>query len=148
MGHACWSVWTKKTSLVGSPVDNLIVDDAQQDGQIWVCENAFLRTLLRTDNRNMGRKSEGDFAAGHFGVDTTSPFGVDQCGLEGWIIQCWGWYSTSSMLQHASRNALVFPVSNICSTSSTVQRRHVYTLSSLGGNGNISGIVWLKHLLK
>ena len=34
---SCWSVWTKQTSLVGSPIDNLIVDDAQLDGQRLSC---------------------------------------------------------------------------------------------------------------
>ena len=61
---------TKQTSLVESPIDNLIVDDAQLDGQIRVCEMPF-RTLLGTDNRDMGCKSEGEFVPGRFGMGTT-----------------------------------------------------------------------------
>ena len=38
----CWSMQTKQTCLVGSPTDNWIMGVAQQDGQIWACENVFL----------------------------------------------------------------------------------------------------------
>ena len=89
---SCWSMWTKQTSLVGSPTDNLIVGGAQQGGQIWAYENAFLglcseQTIGIWAWSSKETSPQAALELGTIHEKLSSPLGADQCELKDWIIQ-------------------------------------------------------------
>ena len=70
----------------GSPIDNLIVDDAQLDGQIRACENAFLGLysvqtigIWAVSLRETAPQATLEWALHE---KLSCPLGADQCGLK------------------------------------------------------------------